>query len=80
MLTLVSNQEWVFLSNENNHEILHRDYGNGIHGLVFVDQDGGNSFLMDGDDNIIDSHSSSITCFNFLKDMCDHLRTSNIAV
>ncbi len=74
MLKLVHNQLWTLLAtNEEGVEIYHRDYDNGLHGLVFVDEQGGNAVLLDNEDNVIDSAISEILDLGYLKETCDML-------
>lgn len=56
----------------------HRDYGNNLHGVVFVDEEGGNSVLMDSENNIIDRLVSSMYDFESLQERCDNLLYSNV--
>lgn len=73
MLQLVSSQEWSTLNQTEGHTIYHRDYGNNIHGLVFVDDKDGQVLIMDDNDNILDACVSSILDFSYLKEACDLL-------
>lgn len=74
MLKLVHDQKWTLLAtNKDGIEIYHRDYENGLHGLVFIDKDGiGNAVLMEGDEEI-NSTVTEIPDMGYLKEVCDTL-------
>lgn len=75
MLKLVQSQTWVQLStvDAKGEEVFHRDYENGLHGLVFIDSEGGNAILMDDQDNIVESLLLGAMDIEFLQESCNTL-------
>lgn len=80
MLQLVSSNEWTLLNQKSTEgiEMYHKSYGNNLHGVVFVDDEGGNSILLDSENNILDMKLSSMCDYSSLQKVCDTLTTNII--
>lgn len=77
-LQLVVNNSWVMLplATTENREILHKEYNYGLHGLVFVDENGiGNATIVDVDDNCLALNESPTIELDKLGIVCDRLFT-----
>ncbi len=77
-LQLVVNNSWVMLplATTENKEILHKEYNYGLHGLVFIDENGvGNATIIDKDDNCLALNESGVTHLDKLGMICDRLFT-----
>lgn len=74
-LQLIVDNEWTLLpTNRTSNQIYHKEYGNGKHGLVFIDEAGlGNAAVLDSDDNCLGLHETRKTCFDTLKIACDKI-------
>lgn len=77
MLKLISSNIWTMLNQKATKgiEIYHKVYHKNLHGVIFVDEEGGNSALIDAENNILDIQVSSITDFTSLQKTCDELIT-----
>lgn len=77
-LQLVVSNSWVMLplTTTENKEILHKEYNYGLHGLVFVDDNGiGNATIMDEEDNCLALNESTTVELDKLGLICDRLFT-----
>ena len=75
MLHLVSNNEWVMLNLDSTKgtETYHKSYNGNVHGLVFIDNEGGNSVLFDSSGEIIKMEIVETNNFQTLQSICDNL-------
>ncbi len=75
-LQLIVSNDWTMLpmAATADNEIYHKEYGNQLHGLIYVDESGqGNAVIMDSDDNCLALHETPQTCFDSLKIACDKI-------
>lgn len=82
MLKLVASNEWTMFNMQSTGgiEMYHKKYHNNLHGVVFVDEDGGNSVLFDSNSNIVKMQQSAEQCFLSLQKICDSLTRITKAV